>query len=353
MFSKFNTMLDEVREINRKQYTILARITTLEYRVNGQDQNITALKEEVANIKSQVNKDFDPEVTLVVTNQLRYVKDNPLAYSCRLLDSLGRPATIVDVLHTQPRDNSNGVLKIELGSKEEKIDVLRHKTSLKDTHDFKSIYIRSSKTHTDRVMDYNFKTIITELMPDTASHYRIAGNGKLIKKTGPYNNPQPAISEQAWGYHRQSKASNPLTKPTSPRKTAQRVQFSAVSDTPKQTQPGEGTVAQRMGPFYPLNNGFPVMVPVSHSSQPSARLQRRELQTQSGIQQTSQSVASQNQMNFHDGSRNGSYSQLPYGTSPSVLQPTVPPYLPRNVSTHYSTPRFNLTQNGLDGSTYY
>ena len=123
MFSKFNTMLDEVREINRKQYTILARITTLEYRVNGQDQNITALKEEVANIKSQVNKDFDPEVTLVVTNQLRYVKDNPLAYSCRLLDSLGRPATIVDVLHTQPRDNSNGVLKIELGSREEKIDL--------------------------------------------------------------------------------------------------------------------------------------------------------------------------------------------------------------------------------------
>ena len=46
-------------------------------------------------------------------------------------------------------------------------------------------------------MECNFKTSITELIPDTASQYRIAGNGKLIKKTGPYNNQQPATSEQA------------------------------------------------------------------------------------------------------------------------------------------------------------
>ena len=36
---------------------------------------------------------------------------------------------------------------------------------------------------TDRIMDYNFKTIINELMPDSASEYRIAGNGKILKKT--------------------------------------------------------------------------------------------------------------------------------------------------------------------------
>ena len=182
LFCKFNTMLDEVRDINKKQDTILARMTALEGRVDEQDRSIGILKQEVENIKQDFKREFDPEVTLVVTNPPRHARNNPQAYSHRLIAAVGRPATIVRVLHTEPRENTKGILKIELASKNEKVDILRHKSILKTTADFKYVYIRSSKTHTDRVMDYNFKTIIAELMPDNVSNYRIAGNGKIIKK---------------------------------------------------------------------------------------------------------------------------------------------------------------------------
>ena len=129
MFRKFNIMLDEVKDINRKQDEILARMTTLEGRVDEQDRNIDAIKKEVESMKEQYKKEFDPEVTIVVTNPPRYAKENPFAYSHRLIGAVGRPATIVNVFHTQPRENSKGVLKIQFASKDEKLDILRHKSA--------------------------------------------------------------------------------------------------------------------------------------------------------------------------------------------------------------------------------
>ena len=117
-------------------------------------------------------------------------------------------------LHTQPRENSKDVLKIQLGHKKEKVDILRHKSNLKDKGAFRNIYIRSSKTHTDRIMDYNFKMLITELIPNNASEYTIAGNGKLIKKTLPVNTHQPTTGEKNPGDN-QNHGSKPSATPTS------------------------------------------------------------------------------------------------------------------------------------------
>ena len=60
------------------------------------------------------------------------------------------------------------------------------------------------------------------------------------------------------------------------------------------------------------------------------------------------------QMNFHDGSKSGSFANTPSDCSPSILRPTVPAYLPRHMVNQFSTPNTsNVTPNALDGSTYY
>ena len=141
MFSKFNIMPDEVRDTNRKQDEILARITVLEDQVDVHDHNMDDLKQEVETIREHCNKDFDQEVTLVVTNPPRHANENPHVQS-RQLETVGRQATMVKVLHTQQRENSKGVFKIQLGSKEEKVDILRHKSNLKDKGVFRN-YIYS------------------------------------------------------------------------------------------------------------------------------------------------------------------------------------------------------------------
>ena len=354
MFSKFNTMLDEVRDINRKQDEILAKMTMLEDRVDEHDRDIEHLKQEVENINKHLNRDFDPEVTLVVTNPPRQAKGNPKAYSHDLIDAVGRPATIVNILHTEPRENSKGVLKIQLGSKEEKIDILRHKAKLKDNPAFRNVYIRSSKTHSDRIMDYNFKTMIAELIPDSASEYRIAGNGKLIKKKPTLSNHQSATGAHSSDFHSPRQTVKHSDIPSS-RNESQRVHFAADLMKPKQ---GDHNVSapetMRTLPPHSGMNQYPPMPQTGASKNTPDQFSQTRGPRMSQVETTPMSHNQSRpdaQMNFHDGSGNGSYSHTSHGTSPSLLQPTVPPYIPRHMSTHYSTP--NLTQNALDGSTFY
>ena len=358
LFSKFNTMLDEVRDINRKQDKILARMTVLEGRVDEQDRSIGTLKKEVENIKQDFKRDFDPEVTLVVTNPPRHAKDNPQAYSHRLIAAVGQPATIVKVLHTEPRENSKGVLKIQLESKDEKVDILRHKSTLKATAEFKHVYIRSSKSHTDRVMDYNFKTLIAELMPDSVSEYRIAGNGKIIKKPA-VSDAHQAVSGEHFGANQTQHGilHGPPTIANNREQGPHRVQFSAGDESVKPKQSVNTALGPVMSkpPYSMVNssqltqNGFaPSQRTANHIVE-----QRQSLHTPVGLPTSQDQSRSQTQMNFHGGSGNGSYSHTSHSTSPSILQPTVPPFLPKHMANRYSTPNPNSTQNALDGSTYY
>ena len=62
-----------------------------------------------------------------------------------------------------------------------KIDVLPQKHRLKDPHsNFKRVYLRSSLSHCERLLQLNMKMIIEEL--PSGNQYRITGNGRLVKK---------------------------------------------------------------------------------------------------------------------------------------------------------------------------
>ena len=76
------------------------------------------------------------------------------------------------------------LVKIELAKKEEKIRVLRNKRKLKESEDdtMKQVFIQSSRTHVERLLELNVKAVLNEL--PNGNTYRVTANGRLVKKTG-------------------------------------------------------------------------------------------------------------------------------------------------------------------------
>ena len=83
-------------------------------------------------------------------------------------------------MRTPARDGSSGIFKVEFASKEDKIEVLRRKATLKQSHEFKNVYLRSSMSHTERLSQLNFKTLLSEL--PQGKDLRLTGNGRIIRK---------------------------------------------------------------------------------------------------------------------------------------------------------------------------
>ncbi len=66
-------------------------------------------------------------------------------------------------------DNKPGIVKFSLNSVDEKVLILRNKMLLKDSENYKTVYIRSSKSHVERLIEMNGRAILRNL--PGASHY--------------------------------------------------------------------------------------------------------------------------------------------------------------------------------------
>ena len=71
-----------------------------------------------------------------------------------------------------------GLIKAQLQSKNAKIQVLRSKKALLTTKDYKGVFLRGAKSHVERLIELNFKTILGE-MPN-GSNYRVTNSGRLV-----------------------------------------------------------------------------------------------------------------------------------------------------------------------------
>ena len=78
------------------------------------------------------------------------------------------------------RDDKTGIVKAQLGSKDQKVNVLRAKQALKKNPKYKNIFIRGALTHTERLNYLNARTILKEL--PHGDRYRITGSGRVVLK---------------------------------------------------------------------------------------------------------------------------------------------------------------------------
>ena len=79
------------------------------------------------------------------------------------------------------RGDRPGLVKVELSSVQEKVTVLHRKSNLKDNNSFNKVYVSSAKSHAERLMDLNFRTLIRETA--VGKDFYLAANGRMVKRT--------------------------------------------------------------------------------------------------------------------------------------------------------------------------
>lgn len=88
--------------------------------------------------------------------------------------------------------NKPGLVKISFARIDQKIRVLRAKRKLAEISGYRSVFLRSSKTHTERLIELNARTILNE-MPNGKDFNRITANGRIVKKI----DNQPSIRDES------------------------------------------------------------------------------------------------------------------------------------------------------------
>ena len=90
-----------------------------------------------------------------------------------------RDVKVVRAKRLESNNGKPGLLKIELDSVQDKVRVLRNKPKLRKHCSFSRVYIRSSKSHAERIMESNMSLLLQQL--PIGNHYRLAGNGRLVQ----------------------------------------------------------------------------------------------------------------------------------------------------------------------------
>lgn len=95
-------------------------------------------------------------------------------------DDVARSVSITDATRLPTRFAERpGIVKISFRSAEEKILVLRNKMKLKDNIQFKKVYLKSSKSRVERLIENNARTILRSLPEETARSLRVDASGRI------------------------------------------------------------------------------------------------------------------------------------------------------------------------------
>ena len=131
------------------------------------------------------------ELTVLVSNLREARGEDPLVVAQSLLNALGEEVsnsiTVIDAQRLHERNRCKPrLMKIAFESVEQKIKVLHAKTSLRGNGTYGRVYIRSSKSHAERLLELNTKTILSEL--PNGHLYRVSANGRILKKDNASDN---------------------------------------------------------------------------------------------------------------------------------------------------------------------
>lgn len=116
----------------------------------------------------------DSDITVIATNvpvsHDRSLLDTAKALISALGDDVSRRSHVTDVKRCPNRNTGKPPLfKIAFETVEQKVDILRAKKNLKNSREFKNIYLRSSKSHTERILELNPKRLCLNCQMVTSS----------------------------------------------------------------------------------------------------------------------------------------------------------------------------------------
>ena len=147
------------------------------------------LQTRVETVESQLQstqkEPYDADITVVLTG-LWYCETEKILEKAQSLvhDGLQETLPVVRAMHTPHRDGKPG---IEFHSLDDKVRALRAKSKLSENYQYRRVFVRSSQTHTHRVLHQNTMTILKEMELDQKS--RFTGSGRLsLKPATPHTN---------------------------------------------------------------------------------------------------------------------------------------------------------------------
>ena len=148
--------------------------------------------------------------TVIIAN-LKEQPDDPLTlndYISDLLKAMGDGVADVEVMQVKRlngRDGKPGLVKVAFDSLDSKKKVLQAKFKLQDSTDYKKVWLRSSKTHIERIQEQNVKKLL-ELIPG-GDQLKLTSNGRLLSKNSDDQSRQ--VSSRGRGYIRGRGGSGP------------------------------------------------------------------------------------------------------------------------------------------------
>ena len=178
-------------------------------RLNKLDENIDQMKASMSQIQEYFNEElakfntrcetiekkiqkmeddqgkkdeYDPETSLIAFGLQEDVDEN-VSEKISILIREGlklNGLAVVRAVRLPSRDERPGLIKFQVESLENKIQILRSKRSLEVSDVYKDVYLKSSKSHTDRLIELNFKEML-KMMP-SGRDFRITGSGRLQRK---------------------------------------------------------------------------------------------------------------------------------------------------------------------------
>ena len=157
----------------------------LERRIELFESEMSSLKTDAGFVDNSVN---NCDITVIATNvplrQDRSLMDTAKALISALGTDISHRSMITDVKRCPDRGTGKPpLLKIAFESVEQKVEVLRAKKNLSNSNEFKNVYLRSSKNHTERILELNAKTLLSQL--PNGNQFRVTGNGRIVKKDNP------------------------------------------------------------------------------------------------------------------------------------------------------------------------
>ena len=200
---KFEQKLDDLRakisldmeeKILALRNEFYDRFEELESRCKHLEDKVTSIQVKQTDYTQRAIQggfsDLDDCDRCVIVRGLKYEQGENLDVKiATLLSTLGpdvqSTVNVVSFERKQARGTTPGLVKIAFETKEQKILVLRAKSRLAGSS-FSRVYIGAGKSHIERVLENNIKTVLN-MIPD-GNQYRLTGSGRLIRKQANQNN---------------------------------------------------------------------------------------------------------------------------------------------------------------------
>ena len=204
LFENINRQLTDLRsDVNN----IRGQVNSIELKVNKLVSDNTALQENVKRdvdnevsllvarfqcveasidtLKVQMNPEYDTESTLVATGIPQSPNENIVREAEKLVhDVLNEPEIPVLRAMRLPNRNNPGkppLVKIQVDNRDNKVKILRKKGNLQGDDTYGNVFLRSSKTHVERILEMNVRKLLNEI-PGGNDKYWLTSNGKLVER---------------------------------------------------------------------------------------------------------------------------------------------------------------------------